>query len=72
MRDSRGLQNVKFEMPSIYPSAKDQKLDVQCLSPVGEVWTADMQVGISGIQTAFKAMGVGVITQEAHAVEEEI
>lgn len=72
MRGSRGLQNVKFETPSRCPNAKDKKLDVKCLSPVGEVWTADMQVGINGTQTAFKAMGVGVITQEAHTVEEEI
>lgn len=38
---------------------------------MGEVRTLDLQVGISGIQTALKAMGAGVIIQGKHVVEEE-
>ena len=37
------LQIVMFEMPSRCPRAKERKLDIQCLSSLGEVRTADMQ-----------------------------
>lgn len=49
-----------------------QKTEVQDLSSVGEVRTVDMQVRISGIQTALKALGAGAITQGKHGVVEEI
>lgn len=64
------LQNVKFKMPSRYPSGKDRKLYVQVLSSEEEVRTVDMQAGITGIHTTFQAMRAGVITWEEHTVKE--
>lgn len=64
------LQNVQLGMPSRYPSGKDGKLDTLVLSSVGEVRAVDMQVGTTGIEITFKAMGAGVITYGEHIVED--